>query len=180
MPEVSDAEYRRLMQRAQVADLVEPIWDDPDLSKDAKRLLKRKYPNLQIPDYDLEEKFEKRLEEDRKKKEEAENNTRRAKEEDTWKTERKRIQDEYKYSDDDMTDLEKMMVDKNVANYEVAAEYRKAKTPRPSKPTYDQGFWNHGKDEKFKQISQNPEGYAREQFLQAIDRDAARARGRTF
>jgi len=59
--EVSDEEYAYLMGRKQVADFIEPIYNDPVLSKDAKRLIKKKYPNVKIPDLEIEEMVEKRF-----------------------------------------------------------------------------------------------------------------------
>ena len=71
---ISDEEYNFLTNKRMTADFVESIYNDPDLNKEAKRLIKKKYPNLAIPDYDLEQKVEQRFsaEDERKQKEAAE------------------------------------------------------------------------------------------------------------
>src|SRR5580698_1927558 len=55
---ISDEEYKYLQDKRMTADFVESIYNDPQLNKEAKRLIKRKYPNLAIPDFDLETKVE--------------------------------------------------------------------------------------------------------------------------
>jgi hypothetical protein len=58
---ISDEEYKYLQDKRMTADFVESIYNDPTLNKEAKRLIKRKYPNLAIPDFDLEQKVEQRF-----------------------------------------------------------------------------------------------------------------------
>ena len=59
--QVSDEEYAFLQNKRMTADFVESIYNDPKLNKEAKRLIKSKYPNLPIPDYDMEQQMERRL-----------------------------------------------------------------------------------------------------------------------
>ena len=51
--EVSDAEWAQLQSAKQIAELAGQVWDDPALGPEAKALLKKKIPNLQIPDHDI-------------------------------------------------------------------------------------------------------------------------------
>ena len=51
--QLTDEEFARLSSRAQVADFVEGIYNDPQLNREAKALIKKKYPQITIPDYDL-------------------------------------------------------------------------------------------------------------------------------
>ena len=69
---IEDREYNFLQGRKQVADFVESIWNDPQLTDEAKALVKKKYPNLKIQDYDLEQRVEKRLNDDRQERRDTE------------------------------------------------------------------------------------------------------------
>src|ERR1700733_9445250 len=149
---VTDEEYNFLQNKRMAADFVESIYNDPVLNKEAKALIKRKYPNLAIPDYDLENRVEARLSaaDQAKAKEAAEA----------------------------MADLEKWMHEKAVADHEVAAEYRASKNPQTSSPTYDSQFWHHESAPNFAEIAKDPEAWGRKEILGAIHRDEASARGR--
>jgi hypothetical protein len=174
---ISDEEYSYLQSRRQVADFVESIYNDPNLNKEAKRLIKRKYPNLAIPDYDLEEKVESRLnardEEDRKRKDEEQ----RELEDARYRRERERTQKEYGFTDDAMNEMEQMMVSKNIGDYEAAAMLMAKKNPKSSESTYDSHFWNHEKSDGFNEIAKDPEGWGRNELMKAIRADQDRQRG---
>jgi hypothetical protein len=177
--EVTDEEYNYLMGRKQVADFVESIYNDPSLNKEAKALIKRKYPNLQITDYDLETKIEKRFEAEKKARDDQEQAAKKAAEDDAWKKTREKTQQDYGFTEDGMKELEDFMVQKNIGDYEVAASYMASKNPKQSDATYghNDGLWNHSKQEGFKEIASDPEGWARSQILQAIRRDDERNKG---
>ena len=181
--EIEDAEYSFLKSRQQVADFVETIYNDPALSNEAKRLIKKKYPDMQIPDLDIEDKVNKRLDAEKKEREDAE--ARRANEEadKRFHDTRSRTQKDYGFTDEGMADLEKFMLEKNIGDYEVAASYRASKEPKQSDADADAGrdhFWNHSKQEGFADISADPEKWARKEILGAIRRDQDKARGGSF
>ena len=73
---ITDDEYNFLQNKRMTADFVESIYNDPQLNKEAKRLIKRKYPNLSIPDFDIEEKVNARLDSEKKARDDAERNRR--------------------------------------------------------------------------------------------------------
>lgn len=175
---ISDEEYQFLTNKRMTADFVESIYNDPVLNKEAKRLIKKKYPNLAIPDYDLEQKVEQRFsaEDERKQKEAAD--AAAARDRDAWNRSRAKVQKEYGFTDEGMKDLETWMHDKAVADHEVAAEYRASKNPQTSQPTYDSQFWHHEKAPDFVEITKDPEAWGRKEILTAIHRDEERARGR--
>ena len=175
---ISDEEYKYLQDKRMTADFVEGIYNDPALNKEAKRLIKRKYPNLAIPDYDMEEKIEARFSAaDQAKAKEAADAAAKA-DRDAWNANRARVQKQYGFTDEGMKDLETWMHEKAVADHEVAAEYRASKNPQTSSPTYDQQFWNHEKADGFAEIAKDPEAWGRREILGAIHRDEERARGR--
>jgi hypothetical protein len=174
--QITDEEYNFLQQRRMTADFVESIYNDPALNKDAKRLIKRKYPNLAIPDLDIEDKVTQRLDADKKARDDAARAERDKKADEAWKAERGKVQKDYGFTDDGMKELEGWMTEKGVGDYEVAASYRAAKNPKTSEPTYDTTHWNHAAAPDYKEIVKDPEAWGRREILGAIHRDAERAR----
>lgn len=174
---ISDEEYGYLQNRRMTADFVESIYNDPQLNKEAKRLIKRKYPNLAIPDYDLEEKLEARTRAEDEKKAKDAADVERKRSQEAWNSSRTAVKKSYGLTDEGLTDLEKWMEEHAVADHEVAASYRHSKDPKTTEPTYDRQFWHHDRADNFKEISADPEAWARREILGAINRDSERARG---
>ena len=176
--QVSDEEYAFLQNKRMTADFVESIYNDPALNKEAKRLIKRKYPNLAIPDFDMEEKLDQRISAAEQAKQRADQEAAAKRDRDAWDTSRARVTKDYGFTEDGLKDLENWMQEHAVADHEVAASYRASKNPKTSEPTYDSQFWHHEKADNFKEISADPEAWARREILGAIHRDSERARGR--
>jgi len=175
--EITDEEYNWLQGRRQVADFVESIYNDPVLSKEAKALVKKKYPQLQIPDYDIEDRFDKKLAERDKADADAKAKAKEDEDNARFQKDRDRVQKEYGFTDDGMKELENFMRDKNVLNYDVAAEYHASKNPKQAAVDHSDGLWNHQKQDGFADISKDPEGWARREILGAIRGDQERQRG---
>lgn len=180
MPEITEAHLNHLLGRAQIADFVESIYNDPVLSKEAKALIKKKYPQAQIPDYDIEAKFENRLEQERKAREEEKAAAKRAEEDRLFQEKRAQVQKEYGYTEDGMKDLEKLMAERNIGDYEAAATYHASKNPKQIDADHSDGLWHHGNNEHFKEIAKDPEGWARKEFIAAARRDQERERQQRF
>lgn len=178
--EITDEEYNFLQGRRQVADFVESIYNDPALSKDAKALIKRKYPQVQIPDHDLEERFNQRLDEEKRLREEEKRAAKEAEEANRFNENRQKVQQEYGFTEDGMKDLEKFMVEKGVIDYQVAAEYQAMKNPKQSDATQHDGLWHHQRQDNFAEIAKDPEGWARDEIYGALIRDQAREKGRQY
>lgn len=175
--EISDEEYSRLIGKAQVADFVESIYNDPQLSREAKALIKKKYPQVQIPDFDIEERINQRFDADRHEREAAEQAKKDAADQEHFKQTRARVQKDYGFTDDGMRDLEKMMLERNIGDYEVAAEYHAVKNPKQSEADQSDGLWHHQQQDNFAEISKDPEGWARKELISAIRKDEAAQRG---
>ena len=178
--QLTDAEYNYLIEQDQVANVANALWNDPELGPQTKALLKKKLPNLQIPDHDLRTEmrgeFAKR---DKKQREEREAEE-IAKQDNFWKGERARVQKQYGYTDDGIKDLEQLMLYKHIGDYEVAATYHAAKNPKPSEPTsmgYKDPYWNHGKSDLFKEIAKDPEEWGRSEIMKALHNDQNRNKG---
>ena len=174
--QVSDEEYAFLQNKRMTADFVESIYNDPQLNKEAKRLIKRKYPNLAIPDFDMEEKIDQKFRADEDAKRKAAQDAKAKRDADDWQKSRAKVQKEYGFTDEAMKDLETWMQDKAVADHEVAASYRAAKNPQTSEPTYDSQFWRHEQAPNFKEIAADPEAWGRKEILGALHRDQERIR----
>ena len=177
---ISDEEYNHLIGRKTVADFVEPIYNSRELGPDARALIKRAYPNLQIEGYDLKQELKADIE--RERNERLDNDRRRADAEETekFKKLRQKVKDDYRFTDEGMEKLEKLMVDRNIGDYEAGAVYMASKEPKPSDSTPAQRYWNHEKQDGFAEISKDPEKWGYEQILGAAHRDAARMRNQGF
>lgn len=161
----------------QIADMVDSIYNDPELGVEARKLIKKKYPDLAIPDYDIQQRVDAALAEERKEREEEKRKAREAEEDNNWKSRRKATQDEYGFSDETMKRVEALMVEKKIPDYDVAATYFASKEPQPSGDEgYQSQFWNHHNTDSFKEISKDPEEWARKEILQAARADQQRAR----
>jgi hypothetical protein len=177
---IPDEEYQFLQGRRQIADFVESIYQDPTLTKEAKALIKKKYPNLAIPDYDLETKVDERFAAERKEREDRETEQRKSQEQERFQNVRKDTQSKYGFTDKAMEELEQFMVDHNVGDYEVAAGYKASKEPRPSDVTHNDGRWNHDKAPGFAEIAKDPEGWARDEILKSLYNDEERRKQQRF
>ena len=100
--QISDQEYAFLQGKRGVADFVESIYNDPVLGKDAKALIKRKYPQVSIPDFDIENRLINHLSADRKQREEAEQKKATEAQDAKIKETREKVQKEYGFTDDAM------------------------------------------------------------------------------
>ena len=176
MPNITDEEYQWLHTQARTVQFLNPIWDDPQLKPEAQRLLKRKYPNLPIPDYDINQKIDQKFVADdaAKRKEKADADAKA--QADAWKDSREKVKKQYNYTDECLNDLEKWMQEKAVADHEVSASYRASKNPRASEPTYESTHWNHEKAPGYKEISADPEAWGHSEIVSAIRRGQERMR----
>lgn len=175
--EISEEEYAFLHARKQVADFVESIYNDPQLNKEAKRLIKKKYPNVSIPDYDIEEKVISRLDQEKKARDDAEAAARKKQSDEDWRNTRTKTQKDFGFTDDAMKRLEDLMIERNIGDYEAAAVLLASKEPKTSEATADNSRWNHDRQEGFKEIASDPEGWARGEILKAVHADDLSRRG---
>lgn len=176
--EISDEEYQFLQNKRQIADFVETIYQNPKFANEAKALIKKAYPNINIPDYDIKNEVFTRLDAEAQARKDAEEATRVAAEDADWRKTRAETQKTYGFTDEAMTRLEKLMVEKKIGDYEVAATYMASREPKTTDATYDPGFWHHERQDGFKEIVKDPEAWARNELIQAMHRDEQRAKQR--
>ena len=173
--EISDEEFAFLQSKRQIADFVEPIYQHPTWGKEAKRLIKQVYPNIKIPDYDIEEQVNARFDAEKKARDEAAAAEKQRADDDRWRKARAAVQKQYSFTDEAMERLENFMKEKYIGDYEVAASYIAAKEPKTSEATYEH-YWHHDRQPEFQEMAKDPEGYAFNQFVQAMRRDEEHAK----
>jgi hypothetical protein len=178
--QIADEEYAFLQGRKQVADFVESIYNDPQLNREAKALIKKKYPAIQIPDYDLMNQVDQRFAEEKAARETEERSRREEAEQREYEQRRTATQKKYGFTEEGMNDLEKFMVERNIGDYEVAASYRAAQNPKPSDGGLDDQRWNHAKQEGFKEIAADPEAWGKMEIMKALRNDSERAKQQRF
>ena len=147
---LSDAELRFYEQKRWTADLAESILNDPQLGPEAKRLIKQKHPNMQIADYDLETRVNARIDADRQQREQAEQAKHDQAEYDNVQRLRGETQKKYGFTDEAMTKLEKLMEERYIGDYEVAAHYFAAQQPKPIEELRDDHYLHHEQKDGFK------------------------------
>jgi hypothetical protein len=126
-----------LEAQAELAALAKSLAEDPKTRKQFLQLTKQVRPDVPIPEIEIEERTNAVLDSANKRVEslEAKLRAKDAKEE----LERRRNNLRAKQlaeSDDDIADIEKLMIEKGIANHETAAEYhswmKQAAAPTPS------------------------------------------------
>lgn len=177
---ISDAEVAQIEQERNLLKFIRSVWDDPELNPEAKALVKRKYPNIQIPDLDIRNEVRGMIESDRAERQRIEDEKRQQEEDRKFDEARSSAQKKYGLTEDGMKDLEDFMVKNNVGSYDVAAGYRVAQNPKPSEATFDDQRWNHSKKEGFAEIAKDPEAWGRGEIMRAIARDTEREKQQRF
>ena len=176
--EISDEEYQFLQGKRQIADFVESIYQNPKFANKAKALIKEAYPNINIPDFDIRTEVTQRLDAEAQARRDAEDAAKNAQQDADWRKVRAETQKNFGFTDEAMQRLEKMMVEKNIGDYEVAATYLTSTEPKPVEAGYDQGHWHHERQDNFKEIIKDPEAWARNELIQAMARDERNAKQR--
>jgi len=177
------ADFRQRMAEAetnrQIAEAAAKIWNSPERGDRAKALWKEEFPDADLGSYDVEARVKAELDRRDKVHADADKARREREQDESMAAQRKAIQERYSATDDAMTRLEKMMVEKNVGDYEIAAEHMFSREPRVSDGgnEYDPGFWNHQQREGFEEISRDPEGWGRREILKTLRQEERRNRG---
>ena len=123
--------------QAELAALAKTLAEDPKTRKQFLQLTKQVRPDVPIPEIEIEERTNQVLSEANKRVESLEAKLRQKEAKETLE---KRRQDLVKkqlvQSEDEIKEVEKLMVEKGIANHETAAEYhqwmKQAAAPTPS------------------------------------------------
>lgn len=169
------SEYAGLQRRAQVGDRATKIWNDPKTSDRAKALWKESFPDDTIEGYDLEQKVNARFDQERKDRE-TERERQRDAELQRQITDGRERAKQRGFTPDAVERMEKMMVERGIRDYDDAMDLMAAREPRPAEETSGGHFWNHEKQDGFKEVIKDPEQWGFEEIRKAVSNDA-RARG---
>lgn len=179
---ISDEEYNHLVGRKTVADFVEPIYNSKELGAEARALIKKAYPNLQIEGFDLKQELKSEIDLVRNEFRETERQRKDREETEKFQQVRKKTQDEFKFTEEGMRKLEDLMVERNIGDYRAGALLMASEQPRAVESHIGpaQHYWNHEKQDGFAEISKDPEKWGMGELLKAAERDSQRARSQGF
>ena len=157
-----------LEARDELAALAKKLADNPKTRKEFLRLTKSVNPDLPIPELEIEDRTTTALDQMR-----AENESIRAKlrEKEAMETLEKRRNALMKkglvQSDDDISQVEKVMLDKKIADHETAAEYWNwmKQSAEPTASSYQPNTMSKWDLSKF---MKNPVGAARDEAFKAL------------
>ena len=157
-----------LEARDELAALAKKLADNPKTRKEFLRLTKSVNPDLPIPELEIEDRTSSALDQMR-----AENEAIRAKlrEKEAMETLEKRRNSLVKkglvQSEDDIPQVEKVMLDKKIADHETAAEYWQwmKQTAEPTASSYQPNTMSKWDLSKF---MKNPVGAARDEAFKAL------------
>jgi hypothetical protein len=178
--QLTDEQMAYFQSQDYKAKLADDLWNDPQLGKEAKALVKKKHPNISIPDYDIEANVERRISEYQKQQEEAKAKEKEEADKKYWDSQRSETQKKYSITEDGMKDLEKFMVERNIGDYEVAASYRISKEPKQNEASYDSNRWGFQKAAGVEEIAKDPEAWGQGQILKALYADQERTKNQKF
>ena len=172
----SNDEHLYTQQQNNVANFAASFWNDPALSNEVKAIVKKKHPNLQITDYDLQQQFANfRNEENNRRKIDDEQRKFDADERNRLKL-RKEAQDKYGLTDEGMVEVEDHMRKNFIGNYDVAAHHFVATRPSATDNSYDHQHWNHAQQPGFDDIAKDPERWGRIELEKAVKGELMRQR----
>ncbi|NDG19507.1 MAG: hypothetical protein EB117_14710 [Betaproteobacteria bacterium] len=161
---LSEGEIREL------ALLAKELHDNPSTRSEALRLTKKIRQDLPIPELDLQDRVEKNREAMQAKIDSLEAKLRENDARKTLDERRRALKDNGKVSsDDEIKEVEKIMVEKKIADHETAADYfnwmKQAEVDKPT-PIFQGSPVLNNFD--LKNYFKNPQNAARENAMQAL------------
>ena len=162
---LSEGEIREL------ALLAKELHDNPDTRRDALRLTKKIRQDLPIPELDLQDTVEKTRVQMQSKIDALEAKLRENDARKTLEERRNALRSKGKVSsDDEIKEVEKLMVEKKIADHETAADYfnwmKQAEVDKPT-PIFQGSPVLNNFD--LKNYFKNPQNAARENAMQALN-----------
>lgn len=169
-----------LEQRDELAALANKLANSPDTRKDFLRLTKKVAPNVPMPEIDMLDEQEKREAVSRDRLEKLENDLRQRDARDKLKERRQALLANGKVKDEDeLKEIEKLMLEKKIADHEVAADYynyqRQMAAPT-SGSSYNPNFMNEGAKKTLANYWKNPVTAARDEAAKAFQELRSKAR----
>jgi hypothetical protein len=157
-----------LEAQAELAALAKSLAEDPKTRRQFLQLTKQVRPDVPIPEIEIEERTSAVLEQANSRVESLEAKLRQKDAKEELQRRRNNLKDkQLASSDEDIAEIEKLMIDKGIANHETAAEYhswmKQASTPTPSQ--FPQPVMSKFNTQDY---MKNPVGAARDAAHQAL------------
>jgi len=165
MSSLEDLDYQ---QRDELAKLSKTLADNPHTRKAFLRLTKQVNPDLVIPELDIEENTNTAIEKMMKENESIRNQLRERDARDNLEKRRANLKTKgMANTDQDIEEIEKVMLEKNIPDHETAAQYwdwmKQSATPTPT------GYNPSGLGKfDLSQYWKNPQGAARNEAAKAL------------
>ena len=157
--------------RDQLALLAKELSDDPKTRKAFLRLAKEKRPNVPFPEIEIEDQTNEALDKAMKKIDDLEGKLiERDAQESLDKRREKLISSGKASSLEDVQAIEKVMVEKKIADHEVAADYWKwmNQAATPTAPNFHTGLMDKSARDQLSKFWKNPVQAARDEAQSAI------------
>jgi hypothetical protein len=157
-----------LEAQAELAALAKSLAEDPKTRRQFLQLTKQVRPDVPIPEIEIEERTSAVLEQANSRVESLEAKLRQKDAKEELQRRRNNLKEkQLANSDEDIAEIEKLMIDKGIANHETAAEYhswmKQASTPTPSQ--FPQPVMSKFNTQDY---MKNPVGAARDAAHQAL------------
>jgi hypothetical protein len=157
-----------LEAQAELAALAKSLAEDPKTRRQFLQLTKQVRPDVPIPEIEIEERTSAVLEQANSRVESLEAKLRQKDAKEELQRRRNNLKEkQLASSDEDIAEIEKLMIDKGIANHETAAEYhswmKQASTPTPSQ--FPQPVMSKFNTQDY---MKNPVGAARDAAHQAL------------
>jgi hypothetical protein len=157
-----------LEAQAELAALAKSLAEDPKTRRQFLQLTKQVRPDVPIPEIEIEERTSAVLEQANSRVESLEAKLRQKDAKEELQRRRNNLKEkQLASSDEDIVEIEKLMIDKGIANHETAAEYhswmKQASTPTPSQ--FPQPVMSKFNTQDY---MKNPVGAARDAAHQAL------------
>jgi hypothetical protein len=157
-----------LEARDELAALAKKLADNPKTRKEFLRLTKSVNPDLPIPELEIEERTTNALDQMRQENEAIRAQLREKEALETLEKRRNALMKKgLVQSEDDISQVEKVMLDKKIADHETAAEYWQwmKQTAEPTASSYQPNTMSKWDLSKF---MKNPVGAARDEAFKAL------------
>ena len=158
--------------RDELAKLARDLSENPDTRKDFLRLTKKARPNLPVPEIEIDDRTSKALGEANDKVSKLEQKIMERDAVETLAQRRQKlIKDGKAQNDDEVSEIEKIMLDKKIADHDTAADYFRymREAAKPAAPMYSPQVLNQGMRKELSPYWKNPTFAAREEAAKALD-----------
>jgi hypothetical protein len=181
MPTISEEQAQQIRQQLeenqrlrQALQGAQELWNDPQLGREAKALWKKKWPDAQIDGFDQEQRLNEIVTDFDKKREDEKKEAAIKERADRLASQREEVRQRGNYTDDGMKNLEKMMQERDIIDYEAGDLLFRQKNPPPSDGVsdVDSHYMNYDRHPAAQELARDPERWGFNELVKAVERDA--------